>query len=93
MEHGSKTVILRSKTEDYASLPPERKIEILAEMGFRAVFETHQPDCPSQYTTGIRCICLPPGTSWWAPRDVKEHLHETYEELCEWKRQRTAEGA
>jgi hypothetical protein len=71
---------------DYAELSPERKLEILKAMGFIAFWDEHQPDCPAQYTSGIRCICVPPGTSWHAPRDVKEYMHETYQELVARKR-------
>lgn len=62
-----------------AALSPQEKLDALKEMGFTAMWEEHQPDCYS--FNGDRCICIPPGTSWMPPKDVREYMHETYEEL------------
>ena len=53
-------------TPDYASMSPSEKLAAIKAMGFVAFWEQHQPDCEAQYSRGIRCICVPPGTSWRA---------------------------
>lgn len=62
---------------------PQDKLDVLKAMGFTAMWEQHQPDCPSQFDSGMRCNCIPPGTSWVAPHEVKEFMNETYEKLRE----------
>lgn len=64
-----------------ASMSPQDKLDALKAMGFIAMWEQHQPDCGHQWDHGIRCNCVPPGTSWRAPTDVVEHMHETWDEL------------
>jgi hypothetical protein len=61
-------------------LPPEVKVEMIKAMGFGAQGDDHQPDCPAQYTRGIRCNCVPPATVWTGPRDVAVFLKETWDE-------------
>lgn len=77
-----------SVEERFGNLAPEEKLAALKAMGFVAFWEQHQPDCGAQYDRGLRCNCIPPGTSWRAPRDVVVFMGETYEQLRDHARQR-----
>lgn len=66
---------------DWKALPPTVKLELVEAMGFSRVWTEHQPECPYAIDAGMRCNCIPPGTSFHPPHDVVKELHETYEEL------------
>lgn len=80
------------REEWWRDLPPDVKLTILTAMGFVAIWEDHQPSCvyadvdgdvnhTDEEWPGIICNCVPPGTSWGAPREVGEFMGETWDDL------------
>lgn len=65
---------------DFAGLPPEQKLQILKEMGFKEDGPPeHAVNCTSRQGSGLVCDCLPGTTSFKAPADVKKYMGETME--------------
>ena len=82
---------------DWKNIPPADKLAVVEAMGFTPVWEEHQPDCPHAAlfddddpddVLGLICVCVPPGTSFHPPRDVRVELGETREQLLAHKKDR-----
>ena len=64
--------------EGVDQIPPDIMPQIIEAMGFVPSREQHDPACPKQVDSELKCNCVQPPTVWTAPNRVQVHMGEDY---------------